>query len=236
MSKEVNINLHGAGETIVRFGEAAKVLERVQSKTNTNFDGLINYVTHRTPATASSVIECNAENLTVKFCEDKQWPDSDIVIAKEVVNPKLQDLGLGTAKHYDRKSLIDMLKRNRHLLVADSADKIIASLSALSAKIEQNIDQGENNKGGKHNSFSQKVNLNTQPEELKFAMAIPLIVGQDKNNIIIDICYDAGGSSLVFWLECLALTELIEQRKEELVDRVKSELRALGYLVIATTD
>lgn len=235
MAKEINLTLNGAGDHVIRFGEAEKIFELQQATTHTDFSGLVKYVSHRNPSVATTIIECNAEKLHITLNEDKKWSNSEIVYATELVNPMLDEFGINNGKVYDRKQLVDFIKKYRHLLVADNAAKILASLSNLTAKIEKSIEQGENNKGSKHNTFSQNINLNTAPENLNFSLSLPLIVGQPKVPILIDICYDSSGNSVVFWLECADLTALIEDSKEKLVEDVKEELGHLGYLVIDTT-
>lgn len=233
--QDIKLAISGKGEHIIRFGDAEKVLQREGAVTHTNFQGLVKYIKHRRPNDSLSIIECNAEKIVITLYEDKGWPSDGIVYATEVINPKLEEFGINTSKIYDRKQLLDFLKKNIHFLVADSGPKILLSLSNLSAKIEKSIEQGETNKGSKHNNFSQNINLNTAPEALTFTLSIPIILGQPKMPIQVDICYDSSGNNVVFWLECIALNELIEKCKEELVEKVKLDLNELGYLVIDTT-
>lgn len=152
------------------------------------------------------LVEVDIAKLTLKFIEDNHTSNGNAVITGKLeVSPEIKELGINDGRVYTAKELSELLKMRR-IMFADRDQNLtlVKSLQAFKTKVEQEIEQANDNKGNKKYVFDQSI---TQTNDLKFTLNWPILSGEPKVKFEVEINYDVRNSAIVFWLESVEMHE-----------------------------
>lgn len=194
-SKKYALSRHRQSDTVVSIPESTMVMPA-----NTGGEPLVPFDKF------DMLVEVDIAKLTLKFIEDNHTSNgSAVIIGKLEVSPEIKELGINDGRIYTAKELSELLKMRR-IMFADRDQNLtlVKSLQAFKAKVEQDIEQANDNKGNKKYVFDQSI---TQTNDLKFTLNWPILSGEPKVKFEVEINYDVRNSAIVFWLESVEMHE-----------------------------
>jgi hypothetical protein len=180
------------------------------------------------------IVEINRKDLSITFREDNHTDkDCATVTGKIALDPKIMEFGINIgSKLYSGQDLAQFLNFNR--LLFKERDKCLTLVDALrkfKAKIDQEIEAANDNKGNKKYVFEQAIR---QEHELRFQLFWPVISGGEKQEFWVEINFDVQNRQMVFWLESVELNELIMEQTDTLLNAEIKKFKENNVTVVTT--
>lgn len=224
----------GCNEFVLREGEAANQLENL-APIKTNLSGVIGspveYITRRREQ-ADQFNEYHAnvvvdrEEISIKLTFNEADPyNNGTVYGQLKPHPKFVEFGINSEKGWQPNKLGEFFKRNRAFFPnRDENMKLVSQLKNFTAKVESQIAQQKEQNGSFNDSYSGVVNSNL-PEAFK--LVIPIFKGTPAEEIEVEIYADINGREVTLSLVSPAAYELLEQKRDEVIDAEITQIRVL---------
>lgn len=216
---------HGV-EVVFREGEALPLHHPESTKITGAIDAPSRFVESRKGLfePKKSFTKINRDEKTIKMHIDEQAAHGWYYIeGRLLLSKEFTELGINTNKSYNPVELANVLKLRRSIFenVTDHAG-IIYTLRNIKAKINKQIEEGDDTRGNVSKHFEQTVESN-MPES--FNIKLPLIKGEPKIQFPVNVVLKANGSDIICYLESIEAAEFIdeicEKRIDEEIDKIK---------------
>lgn len=177
-------------EITERTGKAQDLLperEPQQLKLQGTIDSPANFYHYREPDinNRESHVNFSYENKCIELVINEQSHIPTIVIGKIKVAPDCTALKINSGSCFMPRDLASLLRRKMYLFVnRESAITVITALNNLKAKVDKEINQGDDKRGNIKRSFDQIVTSNIPAS---FQLLMPIFEGFAKELLTISI-------------------------------------------------
>lgn len=180
---------------------------------------------------AHAVILVDKKAMTICLKTNPQDVYGTVITGKLALSDELVAFGINQpGKQHNRKPFLDLIRFNRiHFSDMDTHSALVSGVQQLSVSNTQKLDAKDDTRGNKSMGFDKTVNSDKIP--MKFVLDIPLFNGYEKVKVMVDVCLDVSEANVVFWLESVELSELLQTKRDELM---KEQLEGLDatYVVM----
>lgn len=225
--EEVKINIQQAGDTItILEGKAPDPLPLREPKIiniSGDIHSISNFLTKRKEGHSLQAVDKNKvvviadkTNRTIVMHLDPENHYGSVITAKLEESDELKPFGINKEKMFRREELYKLIKFSR--IFFDDKEKHAALLLALSKirlKTETELQAHSDSKGNRGASIEKKT-VNDEGFIHNFFMVAPLFKGEPNVKFPVEICYDAGDSGIMFWLESPELKEMMDSSIDEI--------------------
>ena len=228
MENKVTINpIMGESKVILHLleGTAPEPINPTAAKFTGNIHAVKDYLAAKEKhgsVLETAVILFNTTGLVIALEDNPQSPLNNVITGKLEVHPKITEFGINSDKRFDSEQLKKIIKLHPHLFVSkESHAAFLRQLGNFKAKIERDLENSKDTRGGSKNQNNTQV-LNLEIEEV-FKMKCPLFKGGESVEFEVSVCYEVSGSGISFYFESpdviiksqdMANKEFEEQRKE----------------------
>lgn len=167
------------------------------------------------PKTAHALVSITEGR--IKLVVNEHRVDEKYTITGKIEEGKLfKELGINTEKSYDPSELSKKLRLLRSFFKsAGDHTKIVTELRNFNAKVKQELDKKDDKRGNVALNFKQEVESNV-PDS--FVMKLPLVEGDDPQEITINVIMEAqGASSVEYYLESMDAADILEETKRKII-------------------
>lgn len=162
-----------------------------------------------------SHIQVDRERLKISLIVGEDISPVDKYVGSFEKSKDLNDFGINTGKSYTTFELADKIKMNRSLFKSKSAAmKLVTELRNFKAKVDQDIQLADDNRGNSAVKKIQAVESNI-PES--FLMEMEVFKGQPKASFNVEISIDAQD------LSCTLVSPDLADYQRELTDNIINE-------------
>jgi hypothetical protein len=241
-----NINIEGVpgmNELVIREGVAQKLIELQTASVGGNlqapaafyeaYKGLI-HANDEDKTGLETIVTVNLLKLEIQLIIGWNHPHKRTITGKLLKDPEFDRLGVNSNNLVFKDDLLNKLKFCKRFFPKlseynDLIDKLKKFETLYSFKVAQHDDQ-KGNKKELLESAIQEINL---PSEFKLVM--PLTLGGERKEFIIDLNVELDGKYPKFWLESvdvydMLMTEAEEQIKSSITTFNNDEKVAVIYL------
>ncbi|WP_456867557.1 hypothetical protein [Galbibacter sp. BG1] len=213
-------------EVIFREGHAKTVFNKEPVEISGTIDSPRRFIEKREKYFESKHSHClvSKSKGTIQLVINEQDPENRYKITGSIhLSEIYKTLGINTDKSYEPRELSNKFKLLRSIFKNRSEHlEIVSSLRNLKAKVNQELDQKDDQRGNRVDNFSQTVQGNIPKS---FNITIPLIEGEDKYSIELSVTLEVEGSNqIICFLESIDAAELIDKITEE---RIEEEIEAI---------
>lgn len=213
-------------EVIIRHGDAKKLLPRKNIKiSSTDIHGPARFWSAKKEL--YKPINCHllydkTKGIIVLQLNESDPEQNDEVKGKLSLNPELEKMGINSGNKLKFEEALELLRFMRMMFPnREEFTQICTSLTNFSAKVDTDFEKTKEQGG---NSL-QKVVVNVKHNiPLRFTLKTNIFIGQPDTTFGVDIIVNAVGSSLVFSLESIDLYELEGKIRNEIINKVLSEM------------
>lgn len=229
--EELKVNLTSdQKELIIRTGEAQKIKVPIPEKFTGTIVAPIDYVNIRKADPQKAIVEYNRKKMQITYYADPTDSEAAVITGTVKMNPELEKFGINAEKMYSPKQLADFLKLNRiYFSDRDAQSIIVTKLNDLTATVNKEIAANQDTRGNAKATIDRKVTTNI-PEN--FALSMPLIVGGEKKDFLVEIGLDPRDAGISCWLASVELAELMKEFSDEFIDKNVAEFIELGLVCI----
>lgn len=220
LAKQVLSNNPDLKEIVIRTGEAPKSLNSTEVKINGNIDAVSRFIEYREGKFEKDNSHClvSKSQGIISFVTNEHFPCESISVTGRIEISKIyKSLGINNSEcAYHPEKLSKKLKLLRSIFQkpADHMN-IVASLKNLKAKVNQELNKNNDNRGNVKVDFNQTVEANI-PDS--FIINIPLIEGEDPIRINVEVILEANSShEILCYLESIDAAESIDIEREKRV-------------------
>jgi hypothetical protein len=228
--KELNLNMAtlNGNEIIYRSGSAAPIELPEVILISGDINTISSFVTKRYNTALPDehglqkidpnkiVVKVDKENFEICLDLDPQNPRGATVTGKLSMAPELLKFSINTGKAFTREELVKLIRFNKIWFASrDQADSLEKAYMSFNAEIHANIGKESDNRGNVNNSYKKTVSTNI-PES--FALNVPVFKGQEKRQFHVDILIEATDASTRFYLESVALHDLITIESDQILN------------------
>lgn len=174
-----------------------------------------------------ALITVDKKNMKIELHLDPENFYGTEIIGSLELSDELKIFQINQVKTFTRDELVKLIKFNK--LAFDNTEKhaeILKAYQSFTAQAATDLKQESDTRGNKANSFSKTVNSNIPTE---FILNVPIFKGKESRTFRVEICLDVTDGGARFWFESTELHELIETRKEVLINE---ELKDFQNFVI----
>lgn len=132
------------------------------------------------------------------------------------LNPKIAEIGInGNDSFYDLKKLIRWIRFNKALFTnGGEHDHILNGLKTFNAKVQQELNKKDDQKGNIVDEFTQNVQLGFTPQ---FVMKLPVFKGYPARDFLMELHVAVRSRAIEFYFESPEMVEIIESEREAIV-------------------
>lgn len=221
-------------EVIIREGEAVEQLP-IKAPIKTNLSGVIGtpaeYLTRRCQLCdqfdenhAHVIVDREEVSITLTFNESDEYTKGT-VRGQLQPHPKFVEFGINSNKSWEPNKLGEFFKRNRAFFTnRDENMKLVADLKNFKATVNTKVEQEKQQNGSFADVYSGVVNSNL-PEAFK--LKLPIFKGTPAEEIEVEIYADVDGRDVSLSLVSPAACELLELKRDEVIDEQVAIIREL---------
>lgn len=134
-----------------------------------------------------------------------------------------EKLGINTATGYEPNELSAKLRLMRSIFANKSEHmELVSTLRNLKAKVNQDLEQDNDNRGNVSVKFKQVLNSNIPKS---FTLCLPLIEGENPINVEVETILEAKGTDIVCYLESVDAQELLDEAISKLIDEEVEKIK-----------
>lgn len=232
MSETMHIKLEGDQKELSVY--TGKALEK-QLPRKVSIEGAINavseYLKTRTPKATTDYVLFSRSKMRIEYVGDEKNPLGTSVIGRLSLNPDLETLKINDDNASKGPSeMSSFLKRHRSFFAnPEECMRICTALNNFNAKVNQELEKTDD-KRGNYKSVVEKTVTSNVPES--FMLRLPVFSGDKQSLFNVEICFDTSDASVVCWLESADLFDLINSKRDELIDAEISIIKKMGLIVI----
>lgn len=183
------------------------------------------------PVKETAVIVFSTTDLTIDLDTDPHNPIAVSVIGRLQTHPKIIEFGINTDKRFDSEGLKKIIKLHPHLFVSkESHSAFLRQLGGFKAKIERDIENSKDTRGGSKSQNNTQV-IDLEIEEV-FKMKCPLFKGGEVAEFDVSVCYEVSGTGVSFYLESSDLIIMSQNKANEEFARQREAFIKEGYVTI----
>lgn len=213
-----------------RTGELPSPIEITSFEKRTTIEGPTIFLLHRGSEYDEPYVTYDYQNGEIIVETNPGHPHSTTICGRLVKSDPLKRFGINTDTKFSRKDLMKVFKFNRRFFTSlEECGNIVAKLSNLEVKANQEIKKADDERGNIAFKFEQLVSSEL-PES--FNLNIPIYVGTRPVEIPVDLRFNVAGSAIEFWLESPELETILEDFSEELIDEQIDQIRENGFLCL----
>lgn len=230
-NQELEVFVNDSSITVLK-GDAPKPVESRNAEYTGNIDSVYN-VLHNDALynVQDSMIVVDSASKKIEFYSNIVDSSHGLrITAKMIPNAELDQMKINTEKRFTLNELKSLIKKSRILFVdKDLHFKLIDSLSNFKAKVEKDIQDGNDQKGNVNQQYIQKLQLDF---DLSFVVSCPIYVGNEPSTFKVEIMVDVRDKSVEFYLESVELYELSTEIANQALKHEATRLYELGYTKI----
>ncbi len=235
----MNLSLEGAGEHIVRTGDAPKVYDPVKVELNGNLDAPVRYFNARKDLIRNlgeyfdlrrTHVILHLAELFVRLVCDEASKFGSVITGYLRPAEHYVGLGINSGKTFSPEDLAGLLKRKLWLF-ADQAEglRVIGELRNFKGEVKTDLQASKDDRGNVRNRFEVSVKSNV-PVSVK--MRMPLFAGQADVTFDVDINLEVRGNSVLCYLDSAWALQQMESTAIGLIREQGKVFEEAGITVI----
>lgn len=240
---EFNVQPNENGEIIIRQGAAAQVYDPVPVTLKGTITAPADYAAWEVArlkqlridgqdaveAELEGLVAANYTNRTIQLTtKPREKCGITTVTGTLALHPSLAALLINADKTFDEKGLLRHLKfHGAYFKDREKHGTLLESLKKFKAKVEQQFENADDYKGAAAQSKLTKI---THDVPLEFTLCMPIFGGGEKQEFKVEICVGLSGSDVEFWLESVALADVIVTQTEAVFEEQLKRLEAFAIV------
>lgn len=177
------------------------------------------------------VIVFDTEANEIIYTSNQNSEVQDKITASLEISKYIKEFGINTDKRFSPDDLKKLIKLNPHVFKSpDSHKAFLTQLGNFKAKIEREIEQTKDTRGGSNNSNKTNV-LNLDIAE-DFIMNCAVFKGGKKVQFTVSVCYEVAGTGIVFYMESPELVSLFDTTINEEFERQRNSFTEQGFVCV----
>ena len=162
----------------------------------------------------TSHIQVDRDKMTITLFIGDKSQYQDIITGKLDMHPKFVKFGINKGQYRSSFEMAELIKMNRSFFDNHSvAMELVSALKNLKAKVAQNIEKADNNRGDKTQVFQQTVESNVPTT---FKLNIPLFKGMPTQSIEVEVYFKP--EDMTCTLVSPHANDLIEEQSDLILD------------------
>lgn len=231
MENTINLKIEGnTQELVIRTGEAEEIKYPVKEIYAGTIDAPRTFAEIRTMNKMVAVVLYSKSKRYIKYKEIASNQYGSEVTGHVELNPDLHGFGINRDTKWSPKTLAAFLKMNRaHFRDREDCVKLVTQLMNLKANTILDNNQAYDNRGNVKNDKEKIVTVNV---EMMFVLKMPILIGGDTKEFMVEVCLDTTDSGVILWLESVELAEILKTATDELIDAEVKWFRDEGIVCI----
>ncbi|MTB53079.1 hypothetical protein [Lewinella sp. W8] len=235
---QISVNNDEGNEVVIRTGQAQELPVQQRETLRGVITTPADWLEQRTEAEdeylkfseMSTIVDKEDGTITLRTNDRNLRHGGFTIIGSLLMDPKLQELNINQEHKVAPKSLHQKLKFLRHLFAdPEEHQSTLEKILKFKGAVTQVLEKEDNLKGSKLHHFEQKLESEF---DCRFTLKAPVFKGFNSEQFEVEVCFQIDGMSVLFWLESIAMENLIQEKKSAIIDSVTERLRELGVTVI----
>lgn len=165
----------------------------------------------------NSRVEVNTHQKVITLIIGENKDNGITVTGKAEYDKDFLELGINSTKTYSLLELAKVLKfKGCYFKDREQHENLLTNLMNFKIRVEKDFENSNDFKGTAANSKATKIKHDIP---LDFKLVMPVILGQPKIEIDVEVCIDASNGSVELWLESIKLKNEIDTIVAELLDK-----------------
>lgn len=208
------------GETkvlTVLQGDALPQKEPVKVEKEGNIKGPVNYATVREPDNQKAIVTFSRSGMKIVYEEDGVNHYGAKITGKLIVNPALSEFKINANGEYNTDQLAKFLRMRKPFFSnPNECDALVKALTTCMVKVQKKIEKDNDNRGNKKIHYDQVIESEI-PKTFKLKM--PVFVGFDAKEFVVELFFDSSDSSIKIWLESVELNDVMLNERDIIIDQ-----------------
>jgi hypothetical protein len=163
------------------------------------------------------VVDKKARTITMSLDPENHYGAT--VTGKLEESDEIKPFFINQEKKFDRAQLIKLIKFSRIFFNdREKHAQMLESLYKLRIKTESELQQENDNRGNKKNSFERNI-IDSSGFAQFFTLNIPLFKGFEAQKVQVEICYEPSETGILFWLESPELVEITQSQVNSIFEK-----------------
>lgn len=209
---------NGVKELIIRKGDAAPVILPETLVFIGLIDAPANYFESRKHLIGKdkALVTVQRRKNTIILDADPTDAYAANVTGSLMLNQDLSEFQINSGKSFSLVGLTKFLRmRRRFFANPETHAEFMNALLNFKANINKDIERKNDNRGNLKGVVEQTTKTDLPNE---FALSMPLFEGDENMKFKVEICYDIRAMEVEFTFESTELQELLEKRRDEILD------------------
>ncbi len=231
MENVIKISVEGdQKELVIRTGEAKQISYPEKEQYTGTIDAPRTFAEIRTMNPMTAVVLFSKFKRTIKYKEIAGYEFGSEVTGYVQLNHDLEKFQINLTRKWSPKELAAFLKMNRSFFKdREDCAKLVTQLMNLKANTILDNNQAYDTRGNLKNEKEKIVTVNV---EMHFILKMPVLIGGDPKEFMVEISLDTTESGVILWLESVELAEILQKSTSELVDSEIKWFRGEGIVCI----
>jgi hypothetical protein len=177
----------------------------------------------------TSIVIVDRENMTISLATNPNHEHGTHVVGKLELTNELKQFHINENHLFTREQLLKLLKFNRRFFNDQGQyQKLVDAYTRMNVKTASDLSQESDQRGNKNLAFNKTVQAENLPTF--FVLNIPIFKGFEDVIFSVEICLEATDAAVRFWFESVELLELIESRKQEILEKEVAKMNELPII------
>jgi hypothetical protein len=226
------LTIAGANEIVIREGKAAELFNPTPVRVTGVITNPLKWLQSRILLISQKAcyILVNRESMSISLFENETDHFKNEIVGKLEYSPVFIKFNINSGVYLTPEKMAEFFKMNRSFFENQTdAMSLVNELKNFKAKVNQEIEKANDNRGNTKNSKVQAVESNV-PE--KFNLILPIFKGQPKETFEVEVYINP--DDLTCTLISPAANDIVEQTRDTTIDSVLSEIGnvAPGLVII----
>jgi hypothetical protein len=215
MNNELKINIEKEeGRVFIYEGKAPVIQDPKVITITGNIDAPARWLKNKEIIPENAHLRVDRENMAITLDLEDKNAFGDTITGRTEFHPVFKKFEINTGNYRTPQELAQLFKMNRSFFENQStAMKLVTELQNFKAKVANEVEKSDNNRGNRTEIQKQVVNSNL-PEN--FNICIPIFKGQPKKTFEVEIYINP--ADLTCSLVSPQANDLTEQFRDEIID------------------
>lgn len=236
VKKDVQIHpREGIQEVLIReTDQAPEIRQPVKLRISGNIEAPAEFYKVRLEQNLVNFKKCHVEvdrwDGVIRFYQDQSDCEAAIVTGRLETNPDIDKLEINSGRQFEKESLVETLKLNRHLFDdVEKNMKLVSDLKQLTMRVEQRLEKKDDHRGSRSEVLEQTADSDLDKE---FFLNIPVFRGQDPIRFQVELNFNVRDQRISFWLSSPDLAEIIGSHKDSIISDALAPFKEGDVVII----